>query len=349
MKNKHAVLKGNKQFEIETVDFPPVNGSPIIRVVNVGICGSDTHIWAMGSNPEFLGLTPGHEYSGIIVEPGNSGLSVGDRVVGYTQNPENDPCGTCEACLRGDFDNCTKRKVNVALGCRREHPGAYSEYITWYPHAVFKLPDNVSFEEAAMIEPSAVGLHAVKRSGIQPGAKVLVMGGGIIGCVCADWCRAFGADYIMLSDISPEKREVLKKLNVADEILAAEDEDLADQILAKFPDGIDVVMDCCCFDPTVALGLKVLKRDGTMVGVGVSRKQVSLDIYDLVMLQKKIIGSKGHVADEFKQVLQMLSEGKISLKRFVTAKYPLDEVQTAFEDYRTNQANIKVMIDVTEP
>ena len=346
MKTTCAKLVGSKQFAIETVDFPPVNGSPIIRVTNVGICGSDVHLWELGDTPNYCGLVMGHEYSGIVEEPGNSGLKKGTRVVGYTQNPENEPCGTCPECLAGRFDQCTNRTVKVAIGCNLAHPGAYSQYVTWYPHAVYPLPDNVDNEEAAMIEPAAVGLHAVRLSGIQPGQTVLIMGGGIIGLCVAEWARTFGAKKIIMSELSPQKREVLQRFSVVDEILHAEDPELEQRLLGTYPDGVDLIFDCVAAQPTISLGLKVLRRGGTLVAVGVNRKPVQVDFYETVIRQKCIQGSKGHVAEEFQMVLRALASGKLKLKQYITARYPLEQIQEAFTQYQTNSANIKVMIQV---
>lgn len=344
MKTKRARIIGKRQFQIETVDFPKVNGSPVIRVTHVGICGSDVHIWEVGDSAG-KDIVLGHEYTGVVEDQGNTSLKKGDRVVGYTQNPENKSCGYCPACLKGDFANCTNRTVKIALGCHVAHPGAYSEYVTWYPSAMYRLPDNVTNEEAALIEPAAVGLHAVGLSEIKPGAKVLVLGGGIIGLCVADWARTYGAEKIVMTELNKEKIKRIKGFRVVDAIYEADDPELQAKLRAEVPEGYDIIFDCVALEGPLNMSLKLLKRDGSCVLVGLNFHKVPVDVYELVVFQKRIQGSKGHVPDDFKAVLQALETGKLNLKKYITKKIGLDEVQAAFEDIKRNGNDIKVLIE----
>ena len=150
----------------------------MLQVTHVGVCGTDTSYWHEGER--YRGVVIGHEYSGVVVAPGtNRALKPGDRVAGYTQNVFQEPCGHCEACLAGDWDHCTNRRVFTWKGGELGHPGAYSQYTTWFPHSLVKPPDNVTNEEGAMAEPFAVGLHAIQVSQVKPNDRVLILGGGI--------------------------------------------------------------------------------------------------------------------------------------------------------------------------
>jgi 2-desacetyl-2-hydroxyethyl bacteriochlorophyllide A dehydrogenase len=342
---KRARLVGKGQFLIETVPFPPVNGNPVIQVTHVGICGSDVHHWEEGTAVEEGGLVLGHEYAGVVVDPGKSGLAKGDRVVGYTQNPLKEACGWCENCLAGDFEHCTNRVVKVALGCEPEHPGAYSQYVTWYPSAVYKLPDNVSSEEAAMIEPAAVGLHAVGLSEIRPGAKVLIIGGGIIGLCVAEWARVFGAEKIIMTDLNHKKLEKIRSFGLVDKALEADDPDLRAKLAAEAPEGYDLFFDCVTVEKPLNMAIGLLKRGGTGVLVGVNFHPVSVDLFETVVFQKRLQGSKGHTPEDFKAVLRAIAAGKLDMKKYVSRKVSLEDIQTVFGEIKRTGDDIKVLIE----
>ena len=125
---KYAVLSGNERFEIREGELKS-NGCAVLQVTHVGVCGTDTSYWHEGER--YRGVVIGHEYSGVVVAPGtNRALKPGDRVAGYTQNVFQEPCGHCEACLAGDWDHCTNRRVFTWKGGELGHPGAYSQYTT---------------------------------------------------------------------------------------------------------------------------------------------------------------------------------------------------------------------------
>ncbi|MEI3340377.1 MAG: zinc-binding dehydrogenase [Eubacterium sp.] len=343
-KCKRARLVGKQQFAVETIDFPEVNGSPIVKVKHVGICGSDLHYWDLGDS-DGKDLVLGHEYTGIVVDPGNSDFEIGDKVVGYTQNPKNDYCGTCPACLAGDYDNCRKRAVYVSIGCHPVHPGAYSEYVTWYKNAFFKIPEGVSMEQATLTEPFAVGLHAVELGGVKAGMSVLILGGGIIACAIAEWCRLHGASIIHMTEISESKRLQIKEFGIVDRVYKADDPKLADNLRASVPDGYDIVFDALALSEPLNMGLKLLRRDGTCVMVGVNFNKILVDVYETVVFQKKIQGSKGHTPECFHAVLKAIECGAIDTEKYITSRTSIDNVQSAFERTKRENSDFKVLID----
>ena len=180
---KAAVLEDIKKFKITKVEPPkPDNNRVIIDIIKTGICGSDIHNWNAG---EPKGLIMGHEFTGKIVNPGSRiDLNIGDRVTALPISP----CGHCEACETGNPQYCTETWTH-AIGLSLDNPGGLTNRIAVRPDMVLKLPDNVTDEEGAMIEPTAVGLHAVHLADIRVGNKVLVVGGGIIGLVSAMFAK----------------------------------------------------------------------------------------------------------------------------------------------------------------
>lgn len=346
MLTKRAKLIGKQKFVVEQVPFSKVNGNPIVKVTHVGVCGSDVHYWEEGECTDQGGVVLGHEYTGIIEDPGISVFQKGDRILGYTQNPYAEHCGWCEKCLNGKFEQCTNRIVRIALGCEPEHPGAYSEYLTWYPSAMWKLPDNVDSDEAALVEPAAVALHAVGLSEIRPGAKVLVIGGGIIAQCIAEWARTFGAEKIVMTEMNPTKIQKIREFGVVDVVLKADDPELKEKLIARAPEGYDLFFDVVAAEKPLNLAISLLKRGGIGVLVGLSFHPVKVDLYQTVVFQKRLQGSKGHTPEDFKAVLRALAAGKINLKKYISRRITLDDVQQTFESIKQSGDDFKVLIEI---
>jgi len=174
-------------------------GGLVFRVKACGICASDLHAAEVPGLLQF-GNVLGHEYSGTVVEvgPGVSGWSVGDRLVALPAKP----CGTCAACTAGAHQACS---AIVAQGFDMRMPGAYAEYATCMAGLAMKLPDGLTDNDAATIEPLAVGLGAWKAANVSPGADVLIIGAGIIGLSVAKWARFFGAGDVGISEMVPAR------------------------------------------------------------------------------------------------------------------------------------------------
>ena len=191
---KCVAIKGVKEFEITDIKQPEIDHENVVlEVKKCGICGSDIHYWVAG---EPKGLVMGHEFSGIVKDPGSrTDLKIGDRVTGLPISP----CGKCEACLSGNPQYCPSTWT-YAVGLSLTNPGALAKETKVRPDMVIKLPDTVSDDEGAMVEPTAVGLHAIHLADIKVGAKVLVIGGGIIGLVSAMFAKMEGASYVALSE-----------------------------------------------------------------------------------------------------------------------------------------------------
>ena len=208
---KAALLENVKKFKIGEIEEPkPDNNKVIIDIIKTGICGSDLHNWNAG-NPK--GLVMGHEFTGKVVNPGSrQDLKIGDRVTALPISP----CGHCEACETGNPQYC-KETWTHAIGLSLDNPGGLTRQIAVRPDMVIKLPDNVSDEEGAMVEPTAVGLHAIHLADIKVGDKVLVVGGGIIGLVSAMFAKLEGAEYVAVSETNPARGQKSVKLGVADE------------------------------------------------------------------------------------------------------------------------------------
>ena len=189
---KCVKINDKRNLVVGEIDKPvSTNGSVVFKVESCGICGSDIHYWDSG---EPVGLVMGHEFAGTVIDAGSrSDLKVGDRITGLPISP----CGKCKACKSNNPQYC-KLTWSKAVGLALTNPGAYAEYSSCRPDMVKKLPDNVTFDQAAMVEPSSVSLHAVNLAKMQKGDKVLIVGGGIIGLMCAEFAKLNGAKYIAI-------------------------------------------------------------------------------------------------------------------------------------------------------
>ena len=336
---KAAQLDDVKKFKIVDIEKPKEDGKVIIDVLKTGICGSDIHNWDAGS-PK--GLIMGHEFTGKVVNPATRvDLKVGDRVTALPISP----CGHCEACETGNPQYCNETWSH-AVGLSLDNPGGLTSTIAVRPDMVMKLPDNVSDEEGAMVEPTAVGLHAIHLADIKVGDNVLVVGGGIIGLVSAMFAKLEGAQYVAISETNEARGEKSVKLNVADEWFNAKDENFLKNILTKVPGGFDKVIDCSGNTKAVESELLTIKPGGTMVLVGVSPKPIEFASVLAVMKELTIKGAIGYTKEEFKDCINLIADKKINVIKFVDEIMPLTETQKAYERLTSGtDSAVKIMID----
>lgn len=337
---KAAILEDIKKFKIADVDAPkPDNNKVIIDIIKTGICGSDIHNWDAG---EPKGLIMGHEFTGKVVNPGSrTDLKIGDRVTALPISP----CGNCEACETGNPQYCSETWTH-AIGLSLDNPGGLTSTIAIRPDMVLKLPDNVTDEEGAMVEPTAVGLHAVHLADIRVGDKVLIVGGGIIGLVSAMFAKLEGAEFVAVSETNEARGKKSVKLNVADDWFNAKDENFLNNIFTKIPNGFDVVIDCSGTTKAVESELMTVKPGGTIVLVGVSPKPIEFASVIAVMKELTIKGAIAYTKEEFKNCISLMANEKIDVMKFVDDIVPLEEIQKAYERLTSGTDDaVKIMID----
>lgn len=337
---KCVAIKGVRQFETKEIDEPTKKeGYVLIDVKKSGICGSDLHYFEAGAP---VGLVMGHEFSGVVVDPGSrTDLKVGDRVTALPISP----CGECHACLKGNPQYCLET-WNQAVGLSVDNPGGLTSRILVREDMVLRLPDEVSFEEGAMVEPTAVALHAVHLADIQVGAKVLVIGGGIIGLVSALLAKKEGASYVALSETNEARGKKALSLGVADEFFDAKDEKAVEKMVERTEGGFDIVIECCGNSPAVSSALMAVKPGGCVVLVGVSLGPVTIPTVLGVMRELTIKGAIAYTKEEFASVISLIAEKQIDVMPFVDEEIGLDEVQTAYEKLTSGTtAEVKILVD----
>ncbi len=336
---KCVKISGAKKVEVSTLRQPvSKNGSVVLKVCSCGICGSDIHYWESGEPKD---LVLGHEFSGVVVDPGNrSDLKIGDRVTGLPISP----CGECEPCKTGNPQYCAKT-WSEAVGLALTNPGGYAEYTSCRSDLVRKLPDSVSDDEASMVEPSAVSLHAVNLADIKIGSRVLIIGGGIIGLMAAEFAKMNGASYIAMLETNSKRGRKAVGFGKVNEYFDAMDQSVIGKLKTQMNGGFDVVLECCGNSAAVSEAIMMVKPGGTIVLVGVSLGQVTIPSVMAVMGENRMLGAIAYTEKEFDTCIDLIANKKINVEKYIDARVPLDEVQHSFERLTSGKdAAVKIII-----
>ena len=321
---KAVAIEGKCQLKLIEAEQPQATDSKLlIKVERTGICGSDIHMWHNGAP---VGLIMGHEFGGTIADPGPAKdvFKVGERVTALPANP----CMECKFCKRQLYAACVKYLAD-APGITT--PGAYAEYILANPMMVRRLPEGMSTEEGAMVEPTAVALRAVHLGNVQTGDRVLVVGAGIIGLLCAAWARISGAAYVALSEINPLRREKALAYGDVENVLEENNTKLQKKLLARTDGGFDKTFECAGPAPAVQSAIGATGYGGTVVLVGVNYDLVPIYTMRVNMREIMIKGSYGYSPDEFDMSIDYIARKALKTERFVDYLVGLVVLHNAFE------------------
>lgn len=333
---KCVAIKGVKEFEIKEIDEPKKEvGKVLIKVQKTGICGSDIHYWDLGGP---VGLVMGHEYSGIVVDNGGrEDLKEGDRITALPISP----CGKCEACLKGNIHYCVDTWAH-ASGLSLDNPGGLALMLKVRSDMVLKIPDGMSDEEGALVEPTAVGYHAVNLANIKVGDYVLVVGGGIIGLVSAMFAKKSGASKVIVSEANESRGKMAVELGVADDWIDAKNE----EEMNKYASYFDKVIECCGNTPAVNSAMTLVKAGGTVILVGVSMTPINFGSIQTVMKEITAIGAIAYTKEEFAKCISMIANKEVDVLKFVSKTVSLEEVQSSYEELTSgNSSSVKILVD----
>jgi (R,R)-butanediol dehydrogenase / meso-butanediol dehydrogenase / diacetyl reductase len=321
------VFTGLQKLEFAERPEPAAGpGEVVVEVALCGICGSDVHGYLNGIMIP-LGTVMGHEAVGTVFEVGEgvNGWSSGDRVA-VKPIPQ---CGECPYCQKGYYSLCPLA-FQRAIGISPEHDGAFARLVkVKYPQTMlFRLPDEVSFEEAVLVEPLATSLHGVRLSNLKPGDSAVVIGAGTIGLGVIQFLRVAGAGKIIALEVSAGKRELARQLG-ADLVLdpVAEGAGARDTILAHTGGlGADVVYECAGVPQALQSSYTFVKSGGQVLLVGINDKEVAIQPFFLSLWEVELKGVLGYY-DEFERVIEFLRQGRISVKPMLSAVVSLEEVE----------------------
>lgn len=323
LRMKALVLKEYRRFALEDLAVPTFQPDEVlVRVRACGICGSDVHGMDGSSGRRIPPIIMGHEAAGEIAEIGSgvSGWKPGDRVT-FDSTVS---CGDCWFCRRGQINLCENRRVlGVSCGEYRRH-GAFAEYVAVPARILYRLPDALTYEQAAMVEAVSVAVHAVRRTPLQEGATVVVVGTGMIGLLVVQALRVAGCREIVAIDLDAGKLQLATKLG-ATHAIKADDVGRSENIRALTGGrGADAAFEVVGLPATVRSAIESVRKGGTVTLVGNLKPQVDLPLQTVVTRELTLIGTCGS-AGEYPECLELIASGKINVTEFISATPPLDE------------------------
>ncbi len=335
---KAAAMMGVGKMELIELPVPvPKDDEVLVKLEYVGICGSDLHYYEEGRIGDYIVEPPfvlGHEPGGVVVEVGKDvkHLKVGDRVAlepGKT-------CGHCGFCRSGRYNLCP----DVVFFATPPVQGVFQEYVAHTEDLCFKLPDNVSTLEGALIEPLAVGFHAAKQGGAHYGQTAVVTGSGCIGLVSMMALKALGVSKVYVIDIMQKRLEKALELG-ATGIINSKEQDAVQEI-AKLTEGrgVDLVLETSGAEVCANLGIDVLVKGGTLVQVGYSRSGKMTLNTSLICDKELTLTSVFRYRHIYPIAIQAVADGKVDLKGIVTDIFDLDHAQEAMDRSVNDKANI---------
>lgn len=347
---KAAVWHGKKDIRVMDVPVPPSpgEGQVKVKVMWCGICGSDLHEYLAGpifipseSEHPLTGkkapLILGHEFSGEVVEvgPGVTNVKVGDRVAPDACQV----CWECDRCKENRYSLCSKLAFTGLMT-----DGAFAEYVNVPAYTMYKIPDNISYETGALIEPLAVGVHAVRRAPLKQGDTAVVLGAGTIGLVTLMAARAAGARKVYTIEMAKARKEYALKSG-ATAVLDPSEMDVVAKIRELTGGGADVVFECIGNDQTGPLAVELARSAGKVVIVGIFEKESAFHFNSLSFTEKTVMGSLAYYG-EFGSAIDLVADGRINVEPLVTGKISINDiVEKGFEELvNRKEENIKILV-----
>lgn len=331
-----VVFAGNNVLEVKEIERPvPKAGEVLLRVHNCGVCGSDLHMVQHGFLPP--GSVMGHEFSGEVAELGEgvSDWKVGERAISLPLMS----CGECSSCKSGAVLQCAKFE-SLGLG---NLPGGFCEYVRVKPSSMLKIPDHVSYREAALTEPMAVGLHAINKANLKALQGCLIMGAGTVGLGVLLWALDRKAS-IVVSEPSEGRRNLVSKLG---NVFAVDPKVTSplDTLLSMAPLGAEVVIECVGVPGTLQQAMDYAARNGTVVVMGVCMTSDSIRPLTGVMKELELKFGLGYTFDEFKEAFEAIATKRIDVTPLITDIVTIDDFPGVFNSLMRPNNKGKVLLE----
>jgi L-iditol 2-dehydrogenase len=340
-----AVVKFGQEdglVELRDVEVPSIGpGDVLLAVKAAGICGSDIEMWR--HHFTFRVNTPviqGHEFCGVIAEVGEKvkGFQEGERVISETSAYV---CGSCRFCRTGYYNMCPER-----LGYGYGTNGAFTNFVKVRQEILHRIPESLSFEEAALTEPACVAYNAVlARSRIMPGDTVAIIGPGPIGLFCVQMAKIGGAGCVIVvgTNVDKDRLQVAQDLG-ADVILQAEDGDAPQKVRERTEGlGADLVVDCAGNSSALKLSLEIVRRLGQITKIGWGPKPVDFSLDLLLTKSVTLQGTYGHHWSIWKHVLALTGQGKVQMKPMISAVRSIEDWHEAYTLVEERKA-VKILL-----
>ncbi len=335
------VMTAPKEITFREIPVPEIGDDQVlVKIMKIGVCGSDIHVYH-GTHPyTSYPVTQGHEVSGRIEKIGSAvkNLHPGQKV---TIEPQV-TCGKCYPCRHGRYNLCEKLKV---MGFQTT--GTASEYFAVDASKVTPIPAEMSYSEGAMLEPLAVTVHAAKRFPDLQGAKAVVLGCGPIGILLMQSLKALGAAEVMVTDVSDFRLDLAKKLG-ADYAYNTMNKDFGEALLESFgEDKADVIYDCAGTDITMDQAIQNARKGSTIILVAVFGKRANADLAKLNDSELDLNTSMMYTHVDYTDAIRLVKEGKVQLQPLMTNTFPFSEYLSAYQYIDDNrEKTMKVLIDL---
>ncbi|MCC8087294.1 MAG: alcohol dehydrogenase catalytic domain-containing protein [Clostridium sp.] len=337
------VMTAPGKIEFREIPVPEIGENEVlIKIMKIGVCGSDIHVYN-GDHPfTSYPVTQGHEVSGEVVKTGTavSGIKPGQKVTIQPQVV----CGRCYPCRHGKYNLCEELKV---MGFQTT--GVASHYFAVDQAKVTPLPDEMSYDEGAMIEPLAVAVHAVRRAGDVKGAKIAVLGAGPIGILVAQAAKGMGADQVMITDVSSLRLEKAKECGV-DFCVNTRNQDFGEAMVHNFgPDKADVIYDCAGNNITMGQAIKYARKGSVIILVAVFAGPGQLDLAVLNDHELDLNTSMMYRNEDYLDAIRLVNEKKVVLAPLVSKHFAFGDYLKAYKYIDENrESTMKVIINVQE-
>ena len=327
MSNKTFYMTDLEKLEVGEAPMPKVGPDDVlIKIQSVGVCGSDLHYYHSGSIGDLKVEFPfilGHEAAGVIEEVGENvkNLKMGDRVC---MEP-GVPCMKCEECLTGHYNLCK----DVKFWATPPYDGVLSEYVSHPAAFTFKIPDNMSFTEGALVEPLAIGLHACNMGGVKLGQTVVIMGAGCIGLVTLLAAKAYGATQIIVGDVLDKRLDKARELGAV--AFNTKEVNLVDKVMELTNGrGADVCIDCAGFSATVDTCLSSAKPAGMVIIVGLGQDRVDGFNTSIMSTKELTVKSIFRYRNLYPTAINAIADGRIDVGAIVSHRFKFDDTINAF-------------------
>ncbi|MEQ8676654.1 MAG: galactitol-1-phosphate 5-dehydrogenase [Aggregatilineales bacterium] len=339
---KALVLEDVKQFAYRDVPDPEISADEVlIQVKATGICGSDIHGMDGSSGRRIPPIIMGHESAGVITKVGEhvKDWQVGERVTFDSTIY----CGECHFCRRGEINLCDNRRVvGVSCGDYRQH-GAFAEYLAVPSRILYRIPENLSFVQAAFVEPVTIAVHAVERTPIAMNDTAVVVGTGLIGLLLIQVLKQSGCGRIIGVDVDDSRLALARDFG-ADVTLNSKTDDVVNRIMSETDGrGADIAFEVVGITPTVQIAVNSLRKGGSLTLVGNISAFAELPIQNVVTRELSLYGSCSSQG-EYPVSLAMLAQGKIQVDSLITEVAPLSDGAVWFDRLYNEQGLLKVLL-----
>jgi len=340
---KQEVMTAPGKIEFQDIPIPELNENDVlVKIMRIGVCGSDIHVYH-GKHPyTSYPVIQGHEVSGKVEKVGSNVYEIkpGDKVTIQPQVV----CDKCYPCLHGKYHICDELKV---MGFQTT--GTASEFFKVDLTKIIKLPDGMTYEQGAMIEPCAVAVHAVSRGGDISEFNVLVLGAGPIGNLVAQTAKALGAKAVMVTDISDFRLEISKKVGI-DFTVNPNTQNLTEEIENAFgTNKADLIIECVGANDTINAAINNARKGTDIIIVGVFGENPTVDLGLVQDRELRLIGTLMYQTDDYIKAIELVDSGKIKLEPLMTIHFPFEEYNKAYKFIDDKKDKVmKVFIDVNQ-